>query len=345
VDGVRRLGHIVLMEAPSDLQLRAEAGDPVAQVTLARTLLGSGESRQDQFFEAIALVDSASASGHGDATALSALFAAMGVARPQSWPLAFDLLQLAAEQGSRSAQQQLMFLANPDLDPQVPVATGGARVWAETRAAISLDRLLHHPERRALCSAPRIRIIEGFASAAECRWLIDRARTMLKAALIFDVHGRHVADPGRSNKGTDFQLGDMDVVIEIIRARIAAATRIPVPVFEPTQVLHYTAGQEFKRHIDALEPTNPHHREQLRTHGQRIATFLIYLNQAFEGGETEFSAVGLRYRGNTGDALFWPNVDGEGTPDPLTLHAGLPPTSGEKWLLSQWIRDRPPPSR
>jgi len=30
-----------------------------------------------------------------------------------------------------------------------------------------------------------------------------------------------------------------------------------------------------------------------------------------------------------------------GKPDPLSEHAGLPVTSGEKWLLSQWIRDRP----
>jgi len=26
-----------------------------------------------------------------------------------------------------------------------------------------------------------------------------------------------------------------------------------------------------------------------------------------------------------------------------TLHAGLPPLSGEKWLLSQWLRDRARP--
>jgi len=26
-----------------------------------------------------------------------------------------------------------------------------------------------------------------------------------------------------------------------------------------------------------------------------------------------------------------------------TLHTGLPPTRGEKWLLSQWMRERPQP--
>lgn len=35
------------------------------------------------------------------------------------------------------------------------------------------------------------------------------------------------------------------------------------------------------------------------------------------------------------------NTDPAGAPDYATLHAGLPPTTGEKWLLSQWIRSKP----
>ena len=30
------------------------------------------------------------------------------------------------------------------------------------------------------------------------------------------------------------------------------------------------------------------------------------------------------------------------TPYNTRIHAGLPPTRGEKWIFSQWIRDRPP---
>ena len=43
-----------------------------------------------------------------------------------------------------------------------------------------------------------------------------------------------------------------------------------------------------------------------------------------------------------GEALFWANVTPDGRPDSSTLHAGLPPTSGEKWTLSQWCRNRAP---
>jgi hypothetical protein len=50
----------------------------------------------------------------------------------------------------------------------------------------------------------------------------------------------------------------------------------------------------------------------------------------------------LRHRARRGDALMFANVDLAGNPDRRTLHAGLPPTRGEKWVLSQWIRDRTP---
>jgi prolyl 4-hydroxylase len=71
-----------------------------------------------------------------------------------------------------------------------------------------------------------------------------------------------------------------------------------------------------------------------------VFTVLVYLNDDLEGGETEFLQLGLRHRGRKGDALMFRNVDAEGQPDRRTLHAGRPPTQGEKWLLSVWIRDR-----
>jgi hypothetical protein len=80
----------------------------------------------------------------------------------------------------------------------------------------------------------------------------------------------------------------------------------------------------------------------LRDYGQRAFTVLVYLNDDLEGGETEFLRLGLRHRGRKGDALVFRNVDAQGQPDRRTLHAGRPPTHGEKWLLSTWIRDKAP---
>ena len=54
----------------------------------------------------------------------------------------------------------------------------------------------------------------------------------------------------------------------------------------------------------------------------------------------EFPQLGKRFKGRRGNALFFWNVEPDGTPDKRTVHAGLPPTRGEKWMLSQWIRER-----
>jgi hypothetical protein len=288
---------------------------------------------------AIALIEAASEQGVAEATEKCALFEAIGIGRPSNWARALDKLQLAAEQGGAGAQGQLLVLARTAPDPGEQNAAGQAD-WRFVRDCINLDQLLGSGTREALSDSPRVRAIRGFATPAECDWLIERARPRLKPAMVYDGGGNEVVDPARTNSSTEFQIVDMDLVIEIIRSRISRALRVPLAAFELTQFLHYRPGQEFRLHHDYLDPANPEHRKHLETHGQRIATFLIYLNEQFEGGETDFPRAGVRFRGDTGDAIFWANVGPDGEPNLASVHTGRPPSSGEKWVLSQWVRDR-----
>jgi hypothetical protein len=222
--------------------------------------------------------------------------------------------------------------------------TQSDETWREVRGAIDVEQLLRAPDPIALAERPRLRLFRGFATEAECRWLIDRFRVKLEAAVVVDgASGESLVDTYRNNSAADLPLRDMDVIIELLKARISTATRLPEFIFELPQLMHYAVGQEFRPHHDFLDPKEPGFAEDLARRGQRMGTFLIFLNDDFEGGETEFPKAGISFRGRTGDALFFANVTPDGRPDPLTLHAGRPPTRGEKWILSQWIRDRPPP--
>ena len=50
----------------------------------------------------------------------------------------------------------------------------------------------------------------------------------------------------------------------------------------------------------------------LAARGQRAATFLIYLNDGYEGGATQFPRLDWQYRGGRGDALLFSNTDAAG---------------------------------
>jgi len=272
----------------------------------------------------VTLIEDAAAAGDAEATLALALLEAMGAARPQSWDRAFAALRVAAERGSDVAAAQLALLSR------------GGRLDAAA--------LLAAPARESLSERPRVRVLEGFATAAECDWLIGLAREKLSPAQVWDpVTGQGRSDPNRTNQALELTLAEMDLVVAAIRARISAASNLPVAVFEPPQVMHYGPGEEFRPHHDFLDPAQPGHASELARFGQRIATFLIYLNDDFEGGETVFPRAGLKHKGAKGDALLFANVDAATrAPDPLTLHAGTPPTRGEKWIFSQWVRDRSP---
>ena len=310
---------------------REVAGDPVA---LGLRLLSEGGSPG----EGVALIDSAFEAGDGEAAAVLATLEAMGAGRPQSWARAFHYLAIAAERGSPRARAQLRTLARSDSND-----------WQALRAGLDITALTAPPPRRPVSERPRLRIFEGFASAEECDWAMMVARDRLQPARVWDpVTGEGRSDPNRTNRALELKLSEMDVVLQLLRARISAAANLPLPVFEPAQIMHYRPGEEFRPHHDFLDPRQAGHGAELARFGQRIATFLLYLNDDFDGGETVFPNAGFRYRGRKGDALLFANVDAATrAPDPLTLHAGMPPTHGEKWIFSQWIRDRspgPPPA-
>ena len=105
-------------------------------------------------------------------------------------------------------------------------------------------------------------------------------------------------------------------------------------------VLHYSPGEQITNHFDFVDPSSPNYEQLLEQQGQRIVTFLVYLNEDYEGGETEFPRLGVSHKGRKGEGLYFVNALRSREPDRRMLHAGRPPSAGEKWVVSQFIRDR-----
>lgn len=300
--------------------------DPASSRELGLRLLVGREAAFDPA-QGIALLRAAASEGDGDALAQFATLKAAGAWMPQSWPEALDLLQQAAERGNARAQGQLRIL-------------GRGETWAQLRASVDVAAWTAASARRAICEAPRIRVVERFVPVEVCRWLIARGAGKFQRSLMFDGQRSNVLD-SRTCSDFKFDIVEADCVLQIVRERIASITTLPVAAFEPPQIFHYAQGEEIKPHYDALRLGDQGYGQGGAYKGDRIATFLLYLNDDYEGGELEFPKVGVKHRGKAGDGIYFAHIDAAGQPDRQSLHAALPITRNEKFILSQWIHDRP----
>lgn len=275
---------------------------------------------------------------------ISAMRAAEGAGVPQSWMAALDHLQHSAELGFRPAQAELAALAGEwELSQQID---GGMEVaaaeWARLRRAVNVGAWLAAPAKRIVSASPRIATVEGLASPQLCRSLIARAQGKLTRATVFDpATGAPRNEEVRTNTHCHLLRDESDLLLSFLRARMAQIAELLVSAMEATMILHYAPGEQFLPHFDFLDTNSPGAAKDVAERGQRVLTFLLSLNDDYEGGQTEFPALGRRWKGRAGNAIFFWNVEPDGTPDRRTAHAGLAPVTGEKWLLSQWMRARP----
>lgn len=305
----------------------AGRGDVEALTALAQNLLV--REPLDSYEGVRTMIDAANKGGP-EAIRFCGAMSAMGAGLAQNWGTALDCLQASAERDWRPAQDELRLLSARSDGP-----------WNVLRNAIDVPSLLKPAPLRTVHDAPRISVAEKFLSPELCDWLVDRAKPKIERARIFDSGAVAQLDSGRNNSAAEFNFVEMDIALALIRARIAAVTGLATTGFENTQILHYAVGQRFAPHYDFLDASVPKIAETIAQGGQREATFLVYLNDDFDGAETSFLRLDWRYRGAKGDAILFWNTDQNSIADTATLHAGLAPARGEKWLLSQWIR-RPP---
>ena len=314
-------------EAGGLLRQAAQSGHAPSMSMFGYQML-SGRGAPLDRVSGVRMIVAAADKGDPIACTLAAALAAAGVFGSPDWPRALDYLLRGAAAGFPIAQAQLRLLAG-----------GVGDDWRGLRREIDIDAWRAAPKPHVLSHDPRVAAFEGVAGPAVCDWLIARARDRLAPARVYDGGAGKVVDATRTNSALELGLADLDLVVLALRERLAAAAGLPVMNLNAPQVLHYAVGQSFEPHVDFFDPDIPAQAMNIASVGQRAATVLVYLNdEGLEGGETDFPLLPLRYRGRRGDALVFFNLDAAGQPDRRTVHAGLAPTRGEKWLLSQWIR-------
>lgn len=285
-----------------------------------------------QLEQAAALFQDAADAGDGVAALRSAVFAAEGFGRPHDWKAALELLARAAELGVADAQRQISLLTDN---------VNAGEPWGDQLAKLDLHALLTPPPLERKSDVSMVALARGFAPPRFCAWLIERSQARVQPAYV------QVAGTGErriSTKRTAHSCGigpqNRDFVVSVLQERAARLTALPLANQEQPNVISYEPGQHFEAHYDFTAANLMHLPEFVRS-GQRVMTLVTYLNDDFTGAPTRFPKLELDLRGGVGDAVVFSNVNPDGSPDLNTLHAGMPPEAGRKWVLSQWIRERP----
>lgn len=235
---------------------------------------------------------------------------AVGVGGPRDWPMALDLLTDLAKVDTAAASQKTI------IDAMHLTAEGDPAVL---------------PERAVVCESPLICRFPSLFSDAECDFLASAAEAYFEPAeTVEEYTGRTFRNPIRTSDTAVFPWVGESPAIHALNRRVGAASGTLTEQGEPLQVLRYREGQEYKPHTDAIPGLE----------NQRVMTMLVYLNEDFEGGETDFPELGITIRPRRGEGLLFRNVDDEGRPDPSLLHAGVPVRTGVKLLASRWIREQ-----
>ncbi|MGY2735518.1 2OG-Fe(II) oxygenase [Sphingomonas sp. UYP23] len=296
--------------AISIIEQAAAAGQSDALFTLAIWLLAGDPTPRD-LPRARAVLKRCVATGHCNAAIIEIALTATGAGAPADWRKALALLAQSARTDPVAAQHEALV---------------AAMSLSETGDPLSL------PEAEPLGATIDVRRYPALLSPAECTHIIDWTEAQLQPAVVIDPRtGRTLQHPIRTSDGAVISPARESLAIHAITRRLAAASGTQTQQGEPLAVLRYAPGQQYRPHLDTITGTP----------NQRVLTVLVYLNEGFRGGETVFTATGLKIAPRLGDAIVFSNVLPDGRIDQRAIHAGLPVTQGVKRLATRWIRARP----
>lgn len=177
--------------------------------------------------------------------------------------------------------------------------------------------------------------VAGFYDAAECARLI----AMVDAVAVPSKTYGDRRDAGRTSYSGD--VDPDDPFVRMMQRRIDDLLGIDPALGETLQGQRYAVGQEFRPHFDHFGVAHRLTDEDHRRGGQRSWTAMAYLNAVEEGGSTDFPRLPLSIPPQAGALLVWNNMRPDGTPNPDSLHAGMPVIRGVKYVLTKWYRARP----
>ena len=185
-------------------------------------------------------------------------------------------------------------------------------------------------------------ILPNFLTESQCNQLIELAKPTVTRSTGFNVgDGTESYSENRTSEHT-FLPKNANQLVTLVEEMVSRQTNLPVESQEGIQIAHYVPGQHFGLHHDYFDPRFKGAEVTLSRGGQRVLTFMIYLNSIPEGygGETYFNHAGMSVKPDIGKACLWYNVFPNMGIDVSTMHEGRTPKEPyEKWIATIWVRE------
>jgi hypothetical protein len=179
-----------------------------------------------------------------------------------------------------------------------------------------------------------IKIIDNLLTETECSELIEISikNGLVKATTL----GENIQSYRTADNTWIWESNELTTKIEKI---VEKESGLPIENQEKIHIVKYNIGGEYKPHHDFFHPDTDYYKNTMGNSGQRVFSFLFYLNDNFTGGETDFPTKKIQITPKLGRLLIWRNLNEDGSLDYESFHAGLPVEMGEKYIAIVWVRE------
>ena len=181
---------------------------------------------------------------------------------------------------------------------------------------------------------------DDFLTSDECTILMSEASKKLEPSRVYTDEADLSDTPYRDSMQA-WMKQDSHPIVNKINQAVVKMTGLPLENQEDMQVVKYEKDGFFSPHYDACYGDKEFCKRMNSNGGPRLWTFMVYLNDGFEGGHTVFPNIKRSIQPKKGKLIVFQNTDVEEEEIiDNSLHGGDPVLHGNKWICNKWVRHR-----
>ena len=186
---------------------------------------------------------------------------------------------------------------------------------------------------KTLNEDPVVLVLKNFISNESCDLIFkDVQNKLFKRAEVIDEKNNIKISKGRDNQTYIIPRPSFESVEQVMK-KIKETFSLETDDLTKVQIQKYSKNQKYKSHFDAFSKKYL----QQESGSQRKLSFILYLNEVLEGGETFFPFMDLKVQPLKGSLLVFQNCFGDTDyVHPKSLHESKPVLNGEKYILNFW---------